>query len=1022
MIPHLKLKRQATFLLVLLVVVGFDHPALSQPAVFRFDHFTSEQGLSHNTVTSIAQDKEGFLWFGTEDGLNRFDGYAFHVYKYNPADSTSLRSSWIRTLFVGNDGTLWVGTVGLHRYDPLSDSFVRYQLDSTGAFREARGEVFAIAEDTAGALWVGTTLGLYRMARDRKAIRRFTHDPSDARSLSSNSVMALLVDRKGTLWVGTDKGVDRFDPETESFRRLDVNRPDADPHGKQVHHLYEDRSGILWLSLMDGGIIRYDPESHSAFRYHAAARPGFRIPSDIVFAATQDASGRIWVGHVSGITLIDPAGKVIRSLQNGSNDKYGLSGSRVYAMYCDRAGTVWLGTAGGGVNRFDTRRNRFGIFRGNPLESRKGGEYAVYALLEDRNGSLWVGSSRGLERFNRATVSTLPAASAAAGLKGDRFREVIALFQDRDGFLWVGYLENRNLERIDTRTGAVREYPLANVRSIFQDRDGEMWIGFLVEGVARLDAASGQYRMFHNNMASPDSLQGGGVWVFYEDSGGRIWMGTWGTSGLLNLFDKSTGRFSRLVEERAATAHNAAVNVRAIAEGPDGALWLGTWGNGLQRYDPRTGTFEYFYEQQGLPNNFVKGVIPDGSGNLWLSTERGLSRFEVRTRTFRNYSTDDGLQGNFFLSGSACRSRDGMLWFGGDHGFNFFHPDSIRNNLVPPPVVITGFGILGKEQPPSNWRGKTVNLGYNQDFISFEFVGLDYSVPARNRYAYRLEGFDQDWIDAGTRRYAAYTHLDGGSYTFRVRASNGDGVWDEEGASMEIVISPPFWEAWWFRLGVALTVLAAIMAVFQIRLRHQLALERLRQRIASDLHDDVGTELSSIVVGSQYLARTLPLKDPDRSQIETLGAIASNAHEMMRDIVWVLRSDNDTLDELVVKMREVAGRLLAGTRYDFQAPATGRLIRLRLEVKRNLFLFFKEALNNIVRHSGATEVEISLTVSEHVIDLRITDNGRGFELTRGGAGSGLKNLYGRADTMRASLSIRPGRDRGTVIHLGEIPT
>jgi len=356
------------------------------------------------------------------------------------------------------------------------------------------------------------------------------------------------------------------------------------------------------------------------------------------------------------------------------------------------------------------------------------------------------------------------------------------------------------------------------------------------------------------------------------------------------------------------------------------------------------------------------------------------------------------------------------MYFGGDKGLNFFLPDSIQDNPVPPPVVITGFRIFDHQQQPSTWKNRTIALNYEQDFISFDFVGLDYTNSARNQYAYMLEGFDRDWVQAGTRRYAAYTHLDGGTYTFRVKASNSDGVWNTEGASLTITISPPFWNTWWFRISAIVITAVTISVGFRVRLRHQLALERLRQRIAGDLHDDVGTELSSIVLGSQYLARTLPLKESDRTQVEKLGVIARNTHEMMRDIVWMLRSDNDTLDELIVKMREVAAHLLGEIRYTFNAPSPGESKQLQLETKRNFFLFYKEVLNNIVRHSGATTVTISMASSDGSMELMVIDNGRGFDQNHG-SGAGLGNLRTRAEAMKADLLIEPNPGNGTIIRL-----
>jgi len=861
------------------------------------------------------------------------------------------------------------------------------------------------------------------MRPDRKTFEMYVHDPPKKTSLNSSVITSLLIDKRGTLWVGTETGLNRFDPGTGEFRKLPKRSPAASIAGtKLVRHIYEDREGMLWLCTLNGGVLRFDPRSDTVVSFRPGNPPDTRLGSNIAFVATEDLKGRIWVAHLYGIDVIDPHVGIVQTFRHDPGDPFSPSGGRVYSVFRDHAGTMWFGAAGSGLNRYDAQRNRFGLYRGGRVRKPGEEDYQVFAILETRDGSVWLGSTEGLEVFDPTTATAKPAASVLKRISKTPSVDVLSLYQDRDGYLWVGYRDGRNLERINLQTGTIRRYPIPSGRSIYQDRDGEMWIGFWLDGVARLDAATGRYRIYRNDLSHPDSIHGGGAWAFFEDQEGRIWMGTWTAGGYLNLFDKTTGRFSRLAPGAGESEHRTAVNVRAIVKESDGTVWLGTYGNGLHHFNPHTNSFEYFYEQQGLPNNFIKGLLLDKSDHLWISTERGISRLDLRTRQFRNFTTNDGLQGDIFLSGSAFRAPDGTLYFGGEHGLNFFHPDSIRDDLTPPPVVITGFRIFDREQVPSFWRGTTIDLDYSQDFISFEFVGLDYTDPARNQYTYILDGFDRDWIEAGTRRYAAYTHLGGGSYTFRVRASNSDGVWNEAGASLRIQISPPFWERWWFILGAVLFIAAVVSMAFRIRLRQQLALERLRQRIASDLHDDVGTELSSIVLGSQYLARTLPLDTSDRMKIDNLGGIAQTTHEMMRDIVWVLRSDNDTLEELIVKMREVADRLLTGRTYVFHSPSVRGSRPLPLEMKRNLFLFYKEALNNIVRHSGATSVEISFTVLEKGLTLRIKDNGRGFGELQTASGTGLRNLSARADAMGAKVSIESDPGGGTVIRLQTHPT
>ena len=359
------------------------------------------------------------------------------------------------------------------------------------------------------------------------------------------------------------------------------------------------------------------------------------------------------------------------------------------------------------------------------------------------------------------------------------------------------------------------------------------------------------------------------------------------------------------------------------------------------------------------------------------------------------------------------------MFFGGNHGLNIFHPDSVRDHDTPPIVRLTNFKVFDKpiDLPDAIWNLSQVELSYQQDFLSFEFVALDYSSPTRNKYAYRLEGFDRNWIDAGNRRYAAYTHLPGGTYTFRVKASNGDGVWNNEGASIRIVIHPPFWETFWFRILALLTTAALLYVAYRIRLGRVLSEERLRQRIAQDLHDDVGTNLSTIALASRSLVQKRGPGKEANEALERIGTVAQRTTDQMKDIVWVLKTNNDSLDNLVSKMREVAGQLLVGKHYTFNAPAEGLLEKVNLEFKRHLFLFYKECLNNIAKHSGATNVVIGVEYLNGMFMINIEDDGKGFAEEAGTTGSGLQNLRARAKQIGGSVTITSNPGRGTHIIL-----
>ncbi|MBM2841813.1 MAG: Histidine kinase protein, partial [Bacteroidetes bacterium] len=555
---------------------------------------------------------------------------------------------------------------------------------------------------------------------------------------------------------------------------------------------------------------------------------------------------------------------------------------------------------------------------------------------------------------------------------------------------------------------------ITSVKSILEDSRGNLWVGKINE----TDSGEDVVRLNRNReIISRDTLAGTGVWCMYEDHHGSIWLG--GQYCCLHSFNIATNRFTQFKSSLNDPAGPSSGAVRSIFEDDEGCFWFGTWGGGFNCYDPRANTFTYFLAQDGLPSDYVKGILSDNHGNLWMATEKGLSRFNRKTHAFRNFTTEDGLQGDRFLSGSCFKGKNGWMYFGGTNGLNMFHPDSIKDNPNIPPIVITSFKVFDKPFLPlqSVSTVKEIHLSYDQDFISFEFVALDYTAPLRNQYAYKLEGFDHNWIEAGTRRYAAYTRLSPGEYVFRVRGSNNDGMWNNEGASIRLIISPPFWRTWWFTILALIAGATLLYLLYQYRVNQLLAIERLRTRIASDLHDDVGTDLSSIVLATQTMEHKRPLSPQERDEIRQIGRIALRTQDMMRDIVWVLSSRNDSLDDMILKMREVTARMLNGISYAFKGPDSPLSERVSLEFKRNIFLFYKECLNNIIRHSAASEVNIEVQFQQGEFTLKLRDNGKGFNPDTPKPGIGLQNLRGRAEQIGGSLDISSAEGTGTAISL-----
>jgi signal transduction histidine kinase/ligand-binding sensor domain-containing protein len=826
-------------------LVGVPPPAvfapqsLDQANTIRFDRIAVEDGLSQNVVLTIAQDWRGFMWFGTEDGLNKYDGYQFTVYKYDPGNDATLSDNYISTIYEDRNGDLWIGTRnGLNRLDRAADKFVRYRHDPDDPQSLGGVWVVSIYEDGEGTLWIGTDDGgLDRMDRDTGIFTHYRHDPADPTSLSDNSVGAIYEDGEGTLWVGTNGGLNRFDRLSGTFARYQRARGDPQSlSGNEVSAILEDRQGMLWVGTEDGGLNLFDRSTGTFVHYQNDPDVPQSLSHDRVRAAFEDSVGRLWIGTQNGLDLFDGERNSFIHYRNNGGDPYSLSSNAVWSIYEDRTGVLWFGTYGGGLSKYNRATEQFALYQRNPDLPNSLSDNMVWAIHEDSDGVLWIGTfNGGLNRLDRGSGTFAVCRhepEAPDSLSSD---DVRAILEDREGILWVG--TSGGLDRFDRDTGTFVHYrhdpadpaSLSDDRVIVlhEDRSGNLWVGTRTGGLDRLNRETNTFTHYQHDEDDPRSLSDDRVWALYEDSTGKLWVGTLGG---VSVWDPGTDQFVSYLNDPDDPTSLSNDAVFAFYEDGDGAMWLGTWGSGLDRFDPATGTFTHYTEKDGLANNVIYGIEGDAVGSLWMSTNKGLSRFDPRTQTFQNYDVRDGLQNNEFNVGAHFASSSSELFFGGTQGFNAFYPERVAGNPYAPPVVVTAFSKFNVVVRRGLEPGEHIQLTYRDSFISFEFAALDYTAPDKNQYAYMLEGQDEDWVYAGTRRHVDYTNLRGGDYVFRVRGSNNDGVWNEEGVAVTITVTPPLWETWWFRGGVILALAAIVVGGYWLRVRSVEARSRELER------------------------------------------------------------------------------------------------------------------------------------------------------------------------------------------------
>lgn len=821
----------------------------------RFFHLTIADGLSHNMVRAIVQDPQGFLWFGTQDGLNRYDGYSFAIFRHLRSDPHSLVHNTVQALAVDSRGVLWVGTVGgIDRFDRHTSWFIHYP--------EVSESVTVIYSAPDGALWVGTAgAGLFRYDPETdRFIAVPAGDESSTFPYTDPRILALYQTRDGALWVGTeDSGLWTYRGD-RSGRPCNYRHDPAKPYSlpcDRVTAMVQDASGRLWIGTGKayeptvGGLVALDPLS-GQFRLYQEG-----LDHKHITAILEDGTSTLWVGMEEGLAVLDRAGgeadggeALLRPYRHDPLDPYSLINDRIYTLYEDHAGVVWIGTDGG-VSRYVREKNRFGLYRQDPQDPNSLGAPRVGAVLKDRDGILWVGlHAGGLDRVDLATGQVTHYRHAPTDARSLSHDHVTALWQDKSGAIWVG--TSAGLDRLDF---GASETPLrprfahyvhdpsdpdslgpGTVKVIFEDRSGILWVGTEEPGtLSRLDLAAPRFTVYRYDPANPDGFPNTyGIRAILEDREGILWLGTY--SGLVR-FDRQLGTFTQYRHDPADVRSLSDDFVWSLYEDPNGTLWVGTHG-GLNRLDDRdTGQFTIYTIENGLPNDGIAAILGEsdheGRSYLWLATMGGgLSRFDPGTETFRNYDVSDGLQGMHFIPGAAFRSSDGELFFGGTDGLTLFDPATVRDNLHTPPIVLTAFRnfdqIVDFERDLADLN--EITLSYRDNFFSFEFAALDYADPVKNQYAYILQGFDRDWVYCGTRRYAAYTNVPPGTYTFRAKGSNNDGVWNEEGLAVRVVITPPFWQTWWFRMVATLGVLGFVSVITVARMRYVARLRRSEER------------------------------------------------------------------------------------------------------------------------------------------------------------------------------------------------
>jgi ligand-binding sensor domain-containing protein/signal transduction histidine kinase len=994
----------------------------------RFTRLSTAQGLSQTRVTQIVEDEQGFMWFGTQYGLNRYDGYNFRTFVNDPKDPNSLSGALVSALFKDRNGALWIGcNESLNKFDLVRETFQHYPIPL----------VNHISEDSAGWLWLSTGQGLFRLEPRSGHIDRYVHDAQALRSLSSIDIKASMEDREGNFWVITSEGLDEFDRKTSTV----ILHVPLRLTGREAS-LHEDRLGVLWISYVTGnGLAVFDRKTRILTRYSFNPREQPSTALTGVSAILEDKAGTLWFATMNkGLLKLDHERRRFVRYSNNPSDPDSLARDGILSLREDRTGDMWAALVDSGLSHFEPRPPPFQRFPHNLGNPSGNSEPFVSAIYEDQRGILWIGTREALNRLDRKTGEHKMYRFAGSGLASP---DVISIIEDRSGVLWVGTF-NGGLLRFDRATGRFKAYrydphdanSLSNdiVTRMSVDRDGFLWVATW-DGLNRFDASTERFTRYYSNRARKDIL----YLELAQSPDGELWLGT--HSSGLERFD-GQGKFTTY-QRRPENPDTLSDNrVNSVHFDRSGTIWLGTQ-NGLDSFDRKTSKFTAYTAQDGLAGNVVGCVLEDDRGDLWMSTNDGVSRFNVASKTFRNYSTDDGLPGRDLTGWGACfKSRRGELFFGGFSGGIAFYPDKVNRPSDSPSIVLTEFRLFGKPVTagPHSILSKSISyttaltLSHEQNAFSLEFSSPNHS--AVTRYRYELEGIDRHWNEAGSdQRSVAYGALPAGDYIFRAQATRSQGDWSDASVALKIRILPPWWETLWFRAFYGSLIALLFWLAYQYKRRQivkdfNLRLEERvneRTRIARDLHDTLLQSFLGVLMKFDAGTSLIPDQPAEAQKLlETACMQARQAVTEGRNAVQGLRASTVVTNDLARAIGEMGEELRAeqtdGHSPEFHVYVAGTSRDLPPLVRDEVYRIAGEALRNAFRHAQARRIDAEIRYERGQLRILVRDDGKGIDPPVLSAGQraghhGLPGMNERAKLVEGKLSVRSRLNAGTEIEL-----
>jgi signal transduction histidine kinase/ligand-binding sensor domain-containing protein len=1039
----------------------------------RFEQFTIDHGLSSNTVNCFLQDKQGFIWIGTSSGLNRFDGYHFKIYQHDPTDSTSISAGDINCIYQDDEGMLWIGTGsgGLNRFDPQTEKFKSWLHNDTLKSSIPANTISKICAGSDHTLWLGSSKGLIQFNCVHESFRSFQHEDKDANTISGNGVNTVLVDNN-RIWIGTfGKGINVIDIRSGKVTRLKTFASGPIPGNRDYVHEIVRYNDTMLIALNDFGLTAINP-----FTLNIT----ILLDSIQALNCIKDENGWLWIAAREGLVLFDPVTKT--KIQY---DTYKLNTTDAHdnttSVYKSSDGTYWIGKLSTGFHRVNPTAQNFHILKAPiTIEGKKpgtghGNNNYIMSFAEDDDSCLWIGTfNEGLHQFIKKNEAYRFARNFDNYNSPVTNPFPIVLLKGSGNDLWQGHFgggegvvrfntQNYKIEILERFANdgdnAITEN---NCTALMWDSSGILWIGMPRFGLDKYDTRTKTFTHYKHDESNPKSIAG--TWInAIRQHNNVLWIGSNGGLSKLN----EDGSFTNYRHKNDDLFSLEGEDVSCMNFDREGRLWIGTLSGDLNVFKPSENKFLHAKLYAGKKKGAIAGLLIDDAGKIWLSTDAGittfipprdLDNFFLRDKNivqsewdslFHDFDKADGLPFTVFNEYSYYKGKDGKLYFGSQEGAVVIDPVQMFYNKQPPAVVFTAFSVLNKEVTAGDSIGTIqssisyadeIVLHPRQSVFSIEFSALNFIASVKNKFAYKLEGFDENWVETDyTKRSATYTALSPGHYTFHVKASNNDGVWNETGKSISIIIKPAWWQTLFFRITFVFTLASLIFFATRYYFRQKLklreeqlklqeeqhererAIETIRVRISQDIHDEIGSNLTKISLMSQRIKLSYhKQKEIDETLINKITESSKEVVNNFGEIIWAVNPKHDNLQSLLAYLRNYIINFFEQTNIDCMIyfPDEVAAVAIAPDLKHNLFLVIKESLNNILKHAAATEVKISFQFSSQTFCFEITDNGKGITDMNGrDFGNGLMNMKNRMKAVNGKFEIESEKNKGTKIIL-----